>query len=139
MEVILDTNVILAAARSRRGAAAAVLSMVATGRFHLNLSVALALEYEEVLKRESEKLLMTQQEIEDLVAFLCANSTRREVHGSGFPLLNDPDDEFLARLAFAGACDHLITHNVRHLGELTAQGISVVTPREFLAIIKGNR
>lgn len=40
----MDTNVIIAATRSKLGASAALLAMVGDGTFELNLSVALALE-----------------------------------------------------------------------------------------------
>jgi hypothetical protein len=45
--VVLDTNVLEAAFRSRRGASFAVLSLVGTGRFEIAVSVPLVLEYEE--------------------------------------------------------------------------------------------
>jgi len=41
--IVLDTNVLVAAARSRRGASFRVLSLVGTGRFEIALSVALVL------------------------------------------------------------------------------------------------
>jgi len=50
-QIILDTNVLVAALRSRRGAAQALLRQVGQGLFGVNISVALALESEEVLKR----------------------------------------------------------------------------------------
>jgi len=137
MRIVLDTNVIVAAARSRRGASAVILAMVARGELELALSVALALEYEQVLKRELEKLSIGAEEVDDLVAFLCANSRRHEVPSGNWPLVQDPDDEFIARLAMASACDHLVTHNVRDLSQLAGQGISVVTPAQLLSIIRG--
>jgi predicted nucleic acid-binding protein len=50
-EIVLDTNVLVAALRSRRGASYRIISLIGAGGFRLNVSVALALEYEEVLKR----------------------------------------------------------------------------------------
>ena len=47
--VVLDTNVLVAAIRSRRGASFRLLEQVGLGRFDIVLSVALGLEYEEVL------------------------------------------------------------------------------------------
>ena len=135
MRVILDTNVGYAGLRSHRGASAAVLAMVATGRFELVMSVALALEYEEVLKRDPARLAVTEGEVDELVAFLCANAERRELPGRSWPLSAERDDDFLAHLAMAGACDVLVTHNVRHLRGLGEQGVRVVTPGEFLRII----
>jgi predicted nucleic acid-binding protein len=135
-KVILDTNVLVAAMRSRRGASAAILPMIATGRFDLYLSVTLALEYEHVLKREADSLHLTFVEIDDLVSFLCANSIRCEPRPTLWPLTTDPGDEFLARLAVAAGSDYVVTHNQRHFLALRGAGISVVTPGRFLSIIR---
>lgn len=48
--MILNTNVLVAALRSKRGASYQV-RLIGQSGWRLNLSVALALEYEDVLKR----------------------------------------------------------------------------------------
>ena len=50
--IVIDTNVMVAGLRSRRGSAFRLFMLVGTGRFALHLSVPLVLEYEEVLLRE---------------------------------------------------------------------------------------
>jgi len=49
--VVLDTNVIISGLRSQRGAAFRVLSLVGSGLFEHCLSVTLAFEYEDAIKR----------------------------------------------------------------------------------------
>jgi hypothetical protein len=49
--VVLDTTVLVAASRSRRGASFALLRMLRAGRFTALASVPLLLEYEAALKR----------------------------------------------------------------------------------------
>jgi len=44
-QVVLDTNVIVAGLRSKRGSAFRVLTLVGTGVFDIHLSVPLVLEY----------------------------------------------------------------------------------------------
>jgi predicted nucleic acid-binding protein len=112
--------------------------MAGSGQFEVVISVALALEYEAVLKRLPDSVL-TADDVEDLVAFLCVNSLRCEVPARIHPLTNDLDDEFLAALAIASSCDCVVTHNVRHLSSLSSHGVRVMTPREFMAIMKGQR
>lgn len=137
-KLVLDTNVIVAAARSRRGASWAVLSMVGTTEVEIALSVALALEYEQVLKRTEHQSMLSSAEADELVAFLCANARRCETIGRPWPLATDPGDESVARLAGVSGCDFLVTHNVRHFEPLERLGISVVTPSEFLRIIRSS-
>jgi predicted nucleic acid-binding protein len=50
-ETVLDTNVLVAALRSKRGASHQLLRLIGEGEWRLNIPVSLALEYEEVLKR----------------------------------------------------------------------------------------
>lgn len=136
-QIVIDTNVIIAATRSKLGASAALLAMVGDGTFELNLSVALALEYEEVLRRDVVGANLSSNEIFDLVAFLCVNSRRWEVVGRLRPLVRDPDDEFIAELVFASSCDFLVTHNVRDFATIVMKDVRVVTPKTFLAMIRG--
>ena len=51
MRVAIDTNVFVAALRSKKGAAYQVLKLMRQRRFEFVLSVPLFLEYEDVLKR----------------------------------------------------------------------------------------
>ena len=135
LQVILDTNVVVAAMRSALGASFLVLDAVGGGRFEINLSVALALEYEEVLKRGAAGSHLTPDEADDVVSFLCSNGRRRQVGARGTPTLLDPDDEFLVDLSRSFACDYIVTHNVRHLAPVATGGVRVVTPGEFLTVI----
>ena len=51
LQLVIDTNILVAGLRSKRGAAFRLLSILNDARWQINLSVALLLEYEEVLKR----------------------------------------------------------------------------------------
>jgi predicted nucleic acid-binding protein len=51
-EIVLDTNVLVAAFRSKRGASYQLVRLIGLADWRLNVSVALALEYEDVLKRK---------------------------------------------------------------------------------------
>lgn len=135
LRAVLDTNVVVAALRSKTGASAAILAAVGTGTFELIMSVALALEYEEVLKREVP--YVPRAELDELVSFLCVNARRQETGSSAWPLVADPDDELLARLAVASACDYLVTHNVRDVRGVESLGTTVITPSRFIRIMRG--
>ena len=64
-QVVIDTNVVFSALHSNQGASHKLLSLVGiSDRFQNNVSVPLVLEYEDVLKRESENLGLTHQEID---------------------------------------------------------------------------
>ena len=110
--------------------------MFGASRFGINLSVALALAYESVLKRDDLHGIITLQEATELVGFLCNNAVRCEISLRLRPLTQDPGDDLAAELAIISACDFLITHNTRHLLPLRAHNIEVVTPGRFLAKLR---
>jgi putative PIN family toxin of toxin-antitoxin system len=59
---VLDTNVLYAALRSRRGASRRLIDLVLDGAVVAHVSVPLVLEYEEVLLREADALGVTPRE-----------------------------------------------------------------------------
>jgi predicted nucleic acid-binding protein len=76
MDIVVDTNVLVAGLRSRNGASNALLHKIRDGAFVLHLSTAAVLEYEEVLVRELVPAYLASRDIlwflDDLIARLCA-------------------------------------------------------------------
>jgi predicted nucleic acid-binding protein len=70
-QIVIDTSVLIAALKSKRGASYRLLEMVGDARWQLNISVALALEYESVGNREARKLGIPDSAIDDIVEY-CA-------------------------------------------------------------------
>lgn len=134
--IVLDTNVVVAALRSRRGASFAILRRIGEAWTPL-ISVALILEYEAVGTREAGLLNISAQSVEAIVRAFCFYGRETPIYFRLRPFLPDPGDELLLELAVAGRADAIVTHNVRHLAGAERIGIQVVTPREFLRRIEG--
>ncbi len=130
--VVLDTNIIIAAQRSRRGASAKLMTLIGTGHFDIHLSVPLVLEYEEVLQRQSGDLKLTRQNVADLVDALCALGQHHKIHFLWRPQLRDPKDELILELAIAARCSHIVTYNQRDFIGTEKFGVRVVTPQTLL-------
>jgi putative PIN family toxin of toxin-antitoxin system len=130
--IILDTNVIFAAQRSQRGASAKLMSLIGANLFEIHLSVPLVLEYEDVLRRQSSGLELTQQDVTDLIDALCALAHHHEIYFLWRPQLRDPKDELILEVAVAAQCSHIVTYNQADFAGIEQFGIRVVTPKEFL-------
>ncbi len=78
-QVVIDTNVIVAGLRSKRGSAFQLLSRIDTEQFDIHLSVPLVLEYTEVLRRELPNLYLDRDEVEELIDFYCAVGVLHEI------------------------------------------------------------
>ena len=113
MLVVLDSSVVVAALRSRRGASFELLRRLRAGRFSVAVSVPLALEYEVVLLRHARELGLRPEDATGLVDYLCAIGHRQQIHFLWRPTLTDPRDEFILELAVAAGCHAIVTHNTR--------------------------
>lgn len=131
-QVVVDTNVLLAALRSRRGASHRLLNLVGDGRWQMNLSVPLFLEYEDVAKRPDSGLTLSAGEVDDILDFICAEANLREIFYLWRPVLPDPKDDFILELAVESQCDFIITFNVRDFVGAEKFGVEAITPQEFL-------
>jgi putative PIN family toxin of toxin-antitoxin system len=69
-QIVLDTNVLLAGLPSNRGASYKLLTLLNDERWQLNVSTALILEYEEVLKRERTQLGLSLEDIDTVISAL---------------------------------------------------------------------
>jgi len=132
--VVLDTNILVAAARSSLGASFKLLSLVGTGRFDITISVPLVLEYEDALMRQLETgaLEMDEIAVEDLLDYLCVVGVRQDIFFLWRPLMPDPADDLILEAAVAGRCDAIVTFNRRHFAGIDRFGLRALQPREFL-------
>ncbi|MCL4819887.1 MAG: putative toxin-antitoxin system toxin component, PIN family [Vicinamibacteria bacterium] len=139
MRAVLDTSILVAALRSRRGASNRVLVWGAEGRVRPLVTTALFLEYEDVLMRP-ETRLATGMEVADVEGFLAALAAAAEGVEVSFrwrPQLTDPNDELVLEAAVNGAADALVTHDVRDFrGAAPRFGLRVLLPRELLEEIE---
>ena len=135
MRVVLDTSVVVAALRTRLGAANAVLQLVAEKRLTLLATPPLFLEYEEILKRPEQRLVhgLAPEAVDQFLAELAALIEPVESRFRWRPQSRDPNDEMVLEAAINGQADALITYNVADFAALGARfGIQVLRPSELL-------
>ena len=130
--VVVDTNVLVAGLRSRRGVAFRLLSEIGKGRFEIALSVPLVLEYEDALRRPHVGNL-DQADVDAVLDYFCKVAHLQQIFFLWRPLLPDPQDDMLLELAVAARCRSIITYNVRDFVGAEKFGISVLEPGPFLS------
>ncbi len=132
-QIVVDTNVLDSALRSRRGASFRLLSNIGVNTtFEINLSVPLVLEYEAVAKRHLGSSGLTAQDVDDGVDYMCSIANKHDIFFLWRPILKDPKDDMVLELAVAGNCDVIVTFNIKDLAAAEQFGIKVVGPRDFL-------
>jgi putative PIN family toxin of toxin-antitoxin system len=137
MRVVFDTSVLVAAVRSRQGASFALVSSIPNDQFQLCLSIGLYLEWQAVMTRP-ENLLQDRNEEAALgfLRYLASQSHLQEIHFLWRPHLPDVDDDMVLELAFAAGCTYIVTHNVKDFHGSEELGVTAITPRDFLKLIR---
>jgi putative PIN family toxin of toxin-antitoxin system len=133
--IVIDANVIVSAIRSRLGASYRLLNLIDSGKYQASISVALALEYESVVKRLVGQVPLTLEELDDILSYVYANANKCHVSYLWRPFLKDPKDDMVLELAIAASSDYIVTYNRRDFRGAKRFGIGVCTPRELLAEI----
>jgi len=134
-QIVIDTNVIIAALRSKRGASSKLLSLFGTDLFDIHDSVPLVLEYEDVIQRQRASLGLSNRDVSDFINSLCALAQHHEIYFLWRPFLSDANDELILELAVSAQCDYIVTHNLSDFKGIEKFGVKAITPREFLQII----
>ena len=133
--IVIDTSVFVSALRSKRGASFKLLKLIGKDKFELNISVPLIFELEAVAKRPGKVPGLTDQDIDDVIDYICRVSHHRMIHFLWRPLLRDPGDDLVLELAVEAECDYIVTYNIRDFDKAEQFDISIVTPRQILGII----
>ena len=134
MKIVIDTNVLVSALRSRRGASFKLVSVLPSDEFSIAISVPLVLEYKDALKR-LESSAITSQDIGNFVDFLCKIGHHQEIFFLWRPFLPNPSDDHVLEVAVAAGCEAIVTYNKRDFKGIERFGLRVLDPREFLSEI----
>lgn len=135
MLAVLDTNVIVAGVRSRRGASNALLTLAFELRFRWACSVPLFFEYEDVLTR-AELLLEIEtprEKMEDFLTDIAGVIEPVQLDFLWRPQLRDANDEMVLETAANARADYLVTHNVSDFDAIRGYfEFDVATPLELI-------
>jgi len=139
MRLVLDTDVMVAALRSRRGASRAWLLTVLRGQVEIALSVPLVLQYEEVLTRPEHLAQIggTTRQIGRILDAVCAVCHPIEISFLWRPTLRDPSDEMMLETAVNGRADWLLTFNDKDFVGAERFGVKVGRPGPVWRLWKG--
>ncbi len=135
MRLVLDTNVILTAFRSRSGASAELLRRARRGRAQLLASVPLFVEYEAVLMRQEQRDAsgLTEAEVGLVLDALAALIEPVETFFLWRPQLRDENDDMVLEAAVNGRADALVTYNERDFLPAAARfGLQLARPPQIL-------
>lgn len=129
MNIVLDTNVLVAGLLSPFNAPGEIVRMTSAGILQLCYDARILSEYSAVLHRS--KFHLNSRHVDALLDQIKANGH----HAIGVPLkksLPDMSDEPFLEVAIAGKVTCLITGNLKHYPHADGEDIKILSPSDFL-------
>jgi len=137
--MVLDTDVIVAALRSPRGASAAILSAAEVGRLEILATVPLCIEYEAVCTRADHIMASggTRHDVDMFLDMLVDLVVPVQPWFLWRPQLRDAGDELVLEAAVNGGADALVTFNrADYLPAAGAFALPILLPGEALQVLR---
>jgi len=129
--IVIDTNVLLSAIYSNKGASYKLISMIDSDKFIVNILTTLIYEYEEILKSKSK---LEIKYIDSILDYICKIGKKNKIFYLWRPKLKDSDDDFLLELAVKSN-SIIVTLNGKDFKPASEFNLKVMTPKEFLQYI----
>lgn len=137
MRIVLDTSVLVAAARSRNGASFKIVSMLPTPEIEIALTVAVYTEWQAVMTRpENLPAGATPGDALAFLRYLASIAHLQDVHFLWRPFSRDPDDDMIVECAVASGCEYIVTHNVKDFRRVKELKVQAITPAELLNLLR---
>lgn len=136
MRIILDTNVLVAGLRSRRGSSFELIKLIGTNQFEIVSSTAIFFEYESVLHREGLFVGFNHSQIDDFLDYLASVIEWQKIYFLWRPKLKDPKDDMVLEVAVNASVDYIVTWNIKDFKNRNPFQLEVITPQEFLTQLR---
>jgi predicted nucleic acid-binding protein len=136
----MDTDVLVAAVRSSRGASRVLLTAALEQRYPVLASVPLMLQYESILTGAEHLLAarISTIDVQVLLDAIALVATPVRISYLWRPTLPDPDDDLVLETAVNGHSEAVVTFNRRHFEPAVARfGIEVLAPAEAVRRLEG--
>jgi predicted nucleic acid-binding protein len=102
----------------------------------MHVTVALVLEYEELLLRYRQRAGWSRRETLAFLGLLVGKARCHKVYYLWRGHADDPEDAHVLEAAVASGTEHLVTFNIKDLTEARQFGIEVMTPGDLLRTIE---
>ena len=137
MRVVFDTNILVAAARSKLGASFRLLSLLPSPKFELVLSLPLYMEYRDVLMRSAVRLAgVSDTDVSDFIDEIVKHAQTQNIYFLWRGWLKDKKDDMILELAIASQAEYIVTFNLKDFANIELFGIKAIAPKDFLNLLE---
>ena len=132
IQIVLDTNVLVSALRSHRGASYKVLELLESNKFEINISVPMICEYEQSALNIDWPNKQNRKYIDDILDYICERGNKWKIYFLWRPRLSDPKDDMVLELAVVSGSKYIVTYNKSDFRDAREFGITVLDPKQLL-------
>jgi putative PIN family toxin of toxin-antitoxin system len=138
LKVVLDTNLFISALLTTKGNPAKILNRWKAGFFDLVISLPILREVERVIlyPKIKKRLNWTDAETGEFLLGLAQFSIVVSGESKVDVIREDPTDNKYLACAHEGRADYIVTGDQHLLKESEYKGTKIITPREFLDILR---
>ena len=138
MRVVLDVNVLVSAVISKRGSPGKILDFWEKGSFDLLISLPILKELERVIHypKIQQKYQLPEELIERVLALIPSQSITVTPNENIKVVEKDPTDNRYLECAIAGSAAYIVSGDRHLLGLKEYQGVIVLPPAGFLALLE---
>ena len=130
--IVIDTNILVSALRSRKGASFRLLTLIDSGKFDLCVSVPLVLEYEATANKQLRTTGLKVSDVEAIIDYICHVAKHYKVYYLWRPFLKDPKDDMVLELAVSSNAEFIVTYNRSDFKGSEQFRIRTISPHEIL-------
>jgi putative PIN family toxin of toxin-antitoxin system len=137
MKIVLDTDIVLSALLSRRGASHRLMTwLFESPKKYDVVSNTLVTGFEDILTRDENIKQFNHLTKEDVLGFIddiCLISHHQDIHFLWRPFLKDVNDDMVLEVAVNANAKAIITFNPKDFKGVKEQfGIEIMTPQAYL-------
>ncbi len=135
MRIVLDTNVLVSGIYNPDGAPGRIIDLVLGGKVQLLYDDRILGEYMDVLARP--ELAIDPTLAQAIIGYIRLAGERVTALPLPADSLPDLDDLPFAEVAAYGSAEALVTGNARHFRKVKENGMTILSPAEYLERITG--
>ncbi len=138
MRVVLDVNVLVSAVISARGSPARMVELWEEERFDVLISPEIIGELGRVIRypKIQEKYHLPEQYVEQFIGLISYQAIVVNPIRKITQIKSDPTDNIYLECAIAGRAAYIISGDKHLLGLVEYQGIPIISPAEFLVVLR---
>jgi putative PIN family toxin of toxin-antitoxin system len=135
MKVVLDTNILASGAISPAGTVSRILDEWRSGTFRVIVSSPMLAELERTLQKPYFRRYLTKTQSYSFLKLLQRQVSVSPITVSVHEVATHPEDDVILATAVSDKADYLVTGDTKLQGVRTYNGVTILSPKQFLAIL----